>query len=108
VGDDYRAREIRVLSLARQLLAGQLNVIAAARALAPFGHDAQPELREILLVFAGINSETDDLPVGEVRQRWSAEALERKDREIAKAEEFYRDRAMEAATRLVRLLEFLQ
>ena len=35
-------------------------------------------------------------------------ALERKDREIAEAEEFYRDSAMEAATRLVCLLEVLQ
>ena len=108
MGDDYRASEIRVLSLARQLLAGQLGVIAAARALASLRHDAQPELSEILLVFTAIASETDDLPVGEVRQHWSTEALERKDREIAEAEEFYRDSAVKAATRLVRLLEFLQ
>jgi hypothetical protein len=108
VEDDYRASKIRVLSLAKQLLAGRLGVIAAARELAPLRHDAEPELSEILLVFTGIASETDGLPVGAVRRQWSAEALERKDREIAEAEEFYRGSAMEAATRLVRLLEILQ
>ena len=65
-------------------------------------------MNEILLIFTGIASETDGLPVGAVRQQWSAEALERKDREIAEGEEFYRDSAMEAATRLVCLLEVLQ
>ena len=106
--DDYGARKIRVLSLAKQLLAGQLGVIAAARALAPLRHDAEPELSEMLLVFTGIDSETDNLPVGEVRQHWRAEALEGKDREITEAEELYRDSAMKAATSLVRLLEVLQ
>jgi hypothetical protein len=97
-----------MLSLAKQLLAGQIGVIAAARALAPFRHDARPELSEILLFFAGIDSETDQLPIGEVRQHWSAESLQRKDREIAKAEEFYLESAMKAATRLARILEVLQ
>jgi hypothetical protein len=108
MNDGDRARQMRVLSLAKQLLAGQLGVIAAARGLASLRHDAEPELNEILLVFTGIDAETDALPVGEIRQHWNAEALERKDREIAKAEEFYRASATEAATRLVRLLEVLQ
>ena len=102
----YRAKvEAQVLSLAKQLLAGRLGVITAARKLSCFRYDFDPDLSTPLTVFIGIASETDDLPVGEVRQYWAANALERKDREIAEAERFYRDSAIEAATELVRLLE---
>ena len=88
-----------------QFLDGELGLIAAARALAQFRYDAPPQVSEVLLTFAGIESETDGLPLGEVRQYWSAEALERKDRELADAENFYRPIATEAARRLVRLLD---
>lgn len=107
MGSETRSTELRweILSLAKQLLAGQLGVIATARALAPFLHDADSELGEILLTFTAIDSETDTLPLGHVRHEWSAEALARKDREIAEAEDLYRSTAIDAATRLVHLLE---
>ncbi len=38
----------------------------------------------------GIESETDHLPVGEVRKLWASFALKEKDVEIARAEELYR------------------
>jgi hypothetical protein len=40
-----------------------------------------------------------------VRQHWSREALESKEREIAEAEDYYHDTAIEAAYRLVQILE---
>jgi len=95
----------QILSLAKQLLSGQLGVIAASRELSPLRHRVETDLAEVLVVFTGIDSETDALPIGEVRQHWSPDALERKDREIADAEKFYRDTAIEAATRLLQILE---
>ncbi len=55
-------------------------------------------------MFAGIDSEKI-LPIDEVRQYWNAESLKRKDREIAEAEQFYRESAMNAATELLRAIE---
>jgi hypothetical protein len=110
-GDDQhdsvgrRRAKSQILSLAKQLLTGQLGVIAASRELSPLRHEVESELAGVLVVFTAIDSETDALPIGEVRQHWSQEALERKDREITDAEEHYRDTAMEAATRLLQLLE---
>jgi len=95
----------QVLSLARQLLAGKLSVIAAARGLSALRCDFDPDLQTELRTFVGIDSETDDLPIGEVRKYWSREALERKDREIAECERIFRDNAIEAAIELIRLLE---
>jgi hypothetical protein len=57
---------------------------------------------EDLTTFVAIDSETDALPVGHVRQHWSAEALARKDVEIRHAEELYRQVALEAAGRLTK------
>ena len=110
-GDDQHDSEGRaraksqILALAKQLLSGQLGVIAASRELSPLRHEVEPEIAQVLVAFTAVDSETDALPIGEVRQYWSPEALERKDREITEAEKFYRATAIEAATRLLQLLE---
>jgi DNA-directed RNA polymerase subunit RPC12/RpoP len=97
-----------ILSTAKQLIADRLSVIAASRKLAGLRHYdqyVQPRIAEALLTFVGIDSETDALPIGAERKQWDPEALQRKDREIKDAEQFYRDSAIKAATELVRLLE---
>lgn len=103
--DAERQTKIRVhiLRIAKQLIAGQIG--AASRELGYLRHEVEPQLAKILLTFTGIDSETDALPVGEVRKEWSPDALQRKDKEIAEAEDFYRDSAVNAATEIVRLLQ---
>lgn len=105
--DAKRQKEVRVqiLRIARQVLAGEVGIIAASRELGYLRHEVEPQLANILVTFTAIDSETDALPVGDVRKEWSPEALHRKDKEIADAEDFYRDMAINAATELIRLLE---
>jgi hypothetical protein len=103
-GDRTRA-ESQILSVAKRILAGQLGVIAASRELSPLRHEVEAELSEVLLVFTRIDSETDTFPIGDDRQHWNPDALERKDHEIIEAENSYRELAREAATRLLQLLE---
>ena len=100
-----RGTEQEILSTAKQLLAERLGVIAASRKLAGLRPYVAPQIAEVLLTFVAIASETDTLPVGPVRKHWNPEALQRKDREIEDAEQFYRDTATKAATELIRLLE---
>jgi len=103
---EYRASvRAEMLRLTEQLLSGELSVVAAARALKPFRNAVEPELSEILDVFVAIDSETDSLPLGEVRQHWNPGSLEREDMKVAVAERIWRERAMDAGTRLVRQLE---
>jgi len=104
LGLDGTAR-FQILHAARQLIAGQLGLIAASRLLSHFRHEAEPEVAEVLLAFAGIDSETDTLPIGSVWDNWCSEALKRKDSEIAEAEQFYRETALNAAAELLRLLD---
>jgi len=102
-----RQRSIRayILKIAKKLAVGRIGVIAASRELSRLRHDAQPEVAEVLLTFAGIDSETDALPIGAVRRNWNRDALKQKDRQIAESEQFYRDTAMKAAAELIRLLD---
>ena len=85
---NQRGVEIQILRTAKELIAGRLGVIAASREMSRFRHDAEPQIAELLLTFAGIDSETDALPIGKVRREWNRDALERKDQEIAEAERF--------------------
>ena len=96
---------MEILSTAKQLVADRLGVIPASRKLAGLRHYAEPYLAEVLLTFAGIDSETDTLPIGAERKEWDREALERKDQEIQQAEQFYRATAIKAAAEVIRLLE---
>jgi len=102
--DGTRAKS-QILSLTKQLLTGQLGIIAASRELSRLRHEVESDLAEVLEVFNAIDSDTDTLPIGEVRQDWSPEALELKDRQIREAENYYHDAAIEAAIRLLQLLE---
>lgn len=94
-----------ILHVAKQLVAGNIGVIAASRELGYLRHEVEPRIAEILVTFAAIDSETGALPIGTLRKEWNQEALRRKDQEIAEAEQFYRDAAMNAAVELIRLLE---
>src|SRR5262249_28719317 len=98
---------VRILRIARQLVAGEIGIIAASRELGYLHHEVElePHLAKVLVTFTGIDSETDALPVGNVRKEWNPDALKRKDKEIARAEDLYRESAVNAATELIRLLE---
>jgi hypothetical protein len=93
----------KVVVVAQQLLAGRIGVIEAARQINAFRGDRvgldgfDPDF----VTFLAIDSETDDLPVRESRGHWVADALVRKDLELARCEELYRAQALEAASHLV-------
>jgi len=94
-----------MLPLAAGLVADDLNVIAVARKLKGFRDGIEPEIARLLDVFAALDSETDALPIGKQRAMWSEEALARLDSEKILIERRWQDRAVAAATQIVRLLE---
>ncbi|HTV85382.1 MAG TPA: hypothetical protein VME63_08245 [Dyella sp.] len=51
--------------------------------------------------FIGVDSETDRFPVGQVRERWSVEALAEVDAERFAAEEHFRGWIMESGNTLL-------
>jgi hypothetical protein len=69
--------------------------------------NADPEMTspEDLKTLRGIDSETDDLPVGIVREQWHPDALQQKEAEIARCEKLYGSQVREICERLRERLE---
>jgi hypothetical protein len=101
---DRRASEWerqRVREIAAAVLDSRTTVLEAIRELCPLAHtDAIANEEDRTLVIA-IDSETDDLPIGKVRELWAPDALEEKDVEIARAEGLYKAQFLEACKRIV-------
>ena len=95
--DHLRARDA-----AQAGLDGRTTVLEAVRQLVSLAHtDAIAELEDRRFIIA-VESETDHLPIGEVRKLWAPDALKEKDVEIARAEDFYRTDFLETCRRIVR------
>ena len=102
---EYRAQiRARLAALASALLSGEAGVIETARKLSEFV-ELEDEFWPAIRVFVSIDSETDALPIGEVRQYWNADALAGKDVEIALAERQWREAAVDASKELLKLLQ---
>ena len=91
----------RAIVLADQLIAGQIGVIEASRALSSLRFEFDVPLIELFQPFVAIDSETDDLPVGHVRREWDGAALASKDVQTAKYESENRPVAIEACKNLI-------
>jgi hypothetical protein len=94
--------EARAIFAANQLLSGRIGALEAVRLLLPLLHQdstivSQSDFNSI----RGIDSETDHLPIGRVREEWHPEYLPEKDREIARCEGFYRDRVRAVCERIL-------
>ena len=88
--------------IARMVLENQIGILEATRALLPLLH-RNPEIvsSDDYNLFRGIDSETDDLPVGTVRREWDSAALLEKDREIARCESLWRGQVRLACERIL-------
>jgi hypothetical protein len=91
----------KIVAAARAVLSGELGIIAGARQLCGLGHEIGADRDAYFTFFVGLDSETDHLPIGDVRQHWNVEALREKDAEIVRVETFYRERAVEICRRLI-------
>ena len=92
----------RIVEIASAILDGRLGVVEGARRLMAFRFDADPGQEDKdLLGMCGIESQTDHLPLGPVRQDWDPSELRRMDAEIADHEAFFRESALRRCRALV-------
>jgi hypothetical protein len=98
-----KTQRAKAVTTAEEMISGRTGIIAGSRILSGLKYELDiPEDDEDFLTFVVIDSETDDLPVGEVRAFWAPEALKEKDVEIQKCEDFYRQSATEACESIIR------
>jgi hypothetical protein len=96
----------RTRQVVENLLADRIGCLSATRALLPYLH-ANPETisPEDFKTLKGIDSETDDLPIGIAREQWHPDALLQKESEIARCEKLYASQVREICERLRERLE---
>jgi hypothetical protein len=92
----------KVVVAAQSILSGELGIVAGARQLCGLAHQVGADRDPAFTIFIGIDSESDHLPIGEVRQRWNPDALLAKDAELADYESRVRERAFESCRSLIK------
>lgn len=91
----------QIVNVARRILNGSTGIVAGARELSRLRHPSHEKTDEDILVFVGIDSETDDLPLGDARRYWNAEALKKTDAELTEYEARVREQALQACRNLI-------
>lgn len=94
----------RAIAVARRILAGETGLIEGCRALSSMRWEFGADVRDRFTPFVAIDSETDDLPIGAVRDLWQPDALARKDLEISRCEQLYGTQVAEACMVLIESL----
>ena len=87
----------RIAEVAATMISGQMDLLAGCRAIVQLRWSlTEPDsLDPDLLYLLSVEDELEDVPLGDVRQRWSPEALASKDQKKSD----YLDRAREEILR---------
>jgi hypothetical protein len=95
-----------VLTIARQIVAGDVDPLEGCRAMVHLGAKLADRDRDDpdFLVLRGIESETDHFPMGLVRKHWDVGALTEQDRKRAEYIERNRAQLIEACWSVIRRL----
>lgn len=100
--EEYVAKQrIKAVDIASKMLDGKLGLIEGVRQLVPLQNEIGNSNEEEFLVFKGVESETDELPIGEARNSWSEAALREKDAEIQEYEDQVRASVLDACRRFI-------
>ena len=96
--DEQRREMVRV---AHSILDGSIGIVAGARQLTRLRFPSRAENDSDILVFVGIDSQTDHLPLGDVRRLWNIDVLKVKDEELQAYEAQVRERAFGSCKSLI-------
>lgn len=90
-----------IVSVANNILEGNIGSIEASRKLIALFYDAGLDNDDDLAVFKALDSQTDHLPINKLRENYSSERLEEIDEEVKQYENFYRDAVMKASRNII-------
>ena len=82
-------------------LGSRIGVVEASRIISTCRFALSQDNNPLFIPFVGIDSETDQYPLGSVRELWEPDALVRYDHERETAEKYYFPLAMQAAKALL-------
>ncbi len=92
------------LRICRGLLDGSIPMIDGCRQITSLRNEMGATGNSVFDIFVVVDSDSDHLPFGNVRQHCSPEWLQKADAEIADIESLYREPVRKAAEALLRTL----
>ena len=96
------AKRKEVVKMARDLLEGEIDFLSGVRGLKSFKHEVSDDDFDLdFLVFVAIDSETDHIPLPELRESCSKSWLKECDKEVKEIEERNREQVAEACRKLI-------
>ncbi len=95
------------LEVARGIVDGTTTVLEGCRSLVRLRADAEIPRSEAFCVIIGVESETDDYPVGNQRASYAPELLERLDAQVLPYLDEVRPAVVEACGEIIREIETL-
>jgi hypothetical protein len=102
MGSTQKLQSLSALSEALEaLLDSRIGVVEAARIVSASRIVLRQENNPLFIPFVGIDSETDQFPLGSVRELWARDALVRYDQEREVAEQHHSPLAMQSAKTLL-------
>ena len=93
--------ERRLVDHARNLISGVTSITEASRKIAMIAYELNLAFEQPFLYFVGIDSETDQFPVGGVTQLWNPAAVAKLDAERERYEASIHSEAVEHAEEIV-------
>ena len=96
------AKRSEVANTAQLVRDGEMSVVEGAWKLSALRHEvSRKDFDDDFMLFVAIASETDHLPVGEVRKQYSQDALRKADKEIEEVGKFYRAQVNATCEKLI-------
>jgi hypothetical protein len=90
-----------IAEIAKSMMEGSIRPLLGVRESLPFLHNLEKEIDpKIYMLFVGVNSETDGLPIRPERAYWATGPLREKDEAANNYEARVRDKLINAAEKL--------
>lgn len=97
--------EAHALETVELALDGRMSMVESAHVLLPhLSMNSDLASQEDFNLIRAIETETDDLPIGLIREHWHPDSLIEKDRELARCEEIWHEQMNSACQRIRRTL----
>ena len=92
----------QIVDVCEAILHGDTGILFGTRQLCRLHYELFRQIDEDFVLFIGINSETDSLPIGDERQYWNEEVLIEKDKEITEYETRVKQDVFDACRKLIK------
>jgi hypothetical protein len=96
-----RTIQNQVVDVCKAILNDEMQILLGVRKLCRLHCELFKQIDDDFVLFIAIDSETDELPIGDERQYWNEKVLIEKDREIAEYETRVKPEVFDACRTLI-------